>query len=231
MNSIINHPILWLIALGIFAVIILQTILYMRAVKKVGPDAGFTQEDLNVSMRAGAIASIGPSIAVAIVAISVLPLLGTPAALTRIGMVGGLPSEMTSAEVGANAAGASLGGEGWGPDAFALAFATMAFSGSMFMIVTLIITPIMKRGDAKLQKANPALLVLLPTAALLGAFSSLGFAELRGGFQPFLVVLVSGLVMAGLHVLDKRVKGTWLREWSFGIAVLAGLVAAFIIES
>ena len=46
------------------------------------------------------------------------------------------------------------------------------------MISALILTPIFKRGSVKLQQVNPALMSVVPGAALLAAFAALTMIEL-----------------------------------------------------
>ena len=101
---------LWLSALAVFAVIILQTVIYMRAASRAGPAVGFTRQDLRESFRAGGVAAIGPSLAVVIVAIALLPLFGAPAVLVRIGLVGSAATETSSANLAAGTMDAALGG-------------------------------------------------------------------------------------------------------------------------
>ena len=65
--NIANVPFLWLCALAVFVVIFIQSIIYIRAARKAAPAADMTNRELNQSLRAGAVASIGPSLAVVLV--------------------------------------------------------------------------------------------------------------------------------------------------------------------
>jgi hypothetical protein len=66
-SSYANSPFLWVCALAVFGVIILQTVIYMRVARAAGPDFGFTGEDRRTSFRSGAVAAVGPSLAIVIV--------------------------------------------------------------------------------------------------------------------------------------------------------------------
>ena len=57
--ALANSPLLWLCALGVFVVIIVQSVIYMKAARKAADAAGITQEELTVSFRTGAIGAIG----------------------------------------------------------------------------------------------------------------------------------------------------------------------------
>lgn len=223
-----NSPLLWVCALAVFGVIILQSVIYMRAASVAGPDLGFTHKDLRQSFKSGGIAAIGPSLAVVIVAVALLTLFGTPAVLVRIGLVGSAATETASASLAAGTMDAELGGAGWTPEVFAVAFMAMGLSGGMWMIATMILTPVLKRGDAKLRSVNPALMAIVPAAALLAAFASLGVAELPKSSIHILTVAISGIVMAVCLQLSKRLHAPWLREWGLGFAIMVALVVAYV---
>lgn len=182
--ALANSPVLWLCALGVFAVIFVQCVLYKRAVKKAAPHVDMPLAEVKESFRAGAVASIGPSLAVVLVAIALLALFGTPAVLVRIGLIGSAAAETGSASISASTMGAALGGETYTQQVFGVAFMAMSLSGAIWMICTLIMTPLLKKGGNNLAKRNPAVMALVPTAALLGAFSALTIAELPKVQRP-----------------------------------------------
>lgn len=169
--AIANSPVLWLCALGVFVVIAVQTVVYVRASRRAAPAAGMAASEVRGAFRAGAAASVGPSLAVVLVALALLSLFGTPAVLVRIGLIGSASTETASAGVAAQSMGAELGGDGYTQAVFVVAFTAMTLSGGMWMLATVILTPVLKRGSSKLQSMNPAMVSIIPTAALLGAFS------------------------------------------------------------
>ena len=225
--SIANIPVLWVLAIGVFGAIILQSVIYMRAARKAGPAADISQTELKQAFRAGAVAAIGPSLAVVLVSIALMTLFGTPAVLVRIGLVGSAATESASASLAATTMGATLGGPGYNQSVFAVAFMAMSMSGAMWMISTLILTPILRRGDSKLRRVNPALMAIVPAAALIGAFASLGIAELGKTPVHIITVIVSALVMGICLALAKKLDLAWLREWGLGISILVGLFVAY----
>lgn len=229
--SVANAPIIWVCALGVFAVIFVQTFIYMKAARKAGPDAEMSPKELTGAFRAGAVASIGPSLAVVLVAVALLALFGTPAILVRIGLIGSAATETASAGIAAGTMGAELGGESYTPDVFAVAFVAMSVSGAMWMLATLILTPILKRGGKKLTQLNPAAMAIIPSAALLGAFSMLAIQEMPKSSVHLITVVVSAAVMAGCLFLARILKAVWLKEWALGFAILIALAVAFIVHT
>lgn len=226
--AVANIPILWVLAIGVFGAIILQSIIYMRAARKAGPAADISPTELNSAFRAGAVAAIGPSLAVVLVSVALLTLFGTPAVLVRIGLVGSAATESASASIAATTMNATLGGPEYTQGVFAVAFMAMSMSGAMWMIATLILTPLLRRGDSKLRTVNPALMAIVPAAALIGAFMSLGVAELGKTPVHIITVIVSAVVMGICVFLAKKLSAAWLREWGLGISILVGLTVAYV---
>lgn len=96
------------------------------------------------------------------------------------------------------------------------------------MISTLILTPILSRGQDKLTKVNPALMAIVPSAALLAAFAGLTVTELPKSSIHVLAVIVSAAIMGVCLWVAKQFKQAWLREWALGFAIIGGLVAAYV---
>ena len=229
--AIANTPFLWFCVAGVFITIGVQTVLYLRAVRTAAPGIQMPAGEVKESFRAGAVASIGPSLAVVLVAISLLALFGTPAVLVRIGLIGSAGTETASAGIAATSMGAELGGESYTQQVFVVALFAMTLSGSTWMIATLILTPLLKRGSASLARRNPAVMALVPTAALLGAFSSLAVAETAKSGANVVIVAVSAGVMALCLYLARVLHARWLTEWALGISIIVALGAAYLIHT
>ncbi|MEB7447892.1 DUF5058 family protein [Arthrobacter koreensis] len=206
--AIANTPVLWICALGVFGVVVVQSLIYMRAARRVAPAVGMTPDELRVSFRSGAVAAIGPSLAVVLVAIALLALFGTPAVLVRIGLIGSAAYETGAANVAAATVGAELG-------------------GAMWMLATLVFTPLLKRGGHRLATVNPLVMTIVPASALLAAFISLGLAEAPKSTAHALTLLAAAAAMGACLLLARILHRPWLREWGLGIAIVAGLLAAY----
>lgn len=229
--ALANTPVLWFCTIGVFVVICVQTVLYVRAARVAAPAIGMPTSELKQSFRAGAVASIGPSLAVVLVAIALLALFGTPAVLVRIGLIGSAQAEVGSASAAALSMGAELGGATYTQQVFAVAFMAMSLSGAMWMLCALIFTPILKRGGKTLATRNPVAMALIPTAALLGAFSALAVGEMPKSPVHLTLVVISAGVMALCLFIAHHFKLTWLREWALGFAIIISLVAAYFLHT
>ncbi|MEV7646896.1 DUF5058 family protein [Arthrobacter sp. NPDC089319] len=229
--AIANSPVMWICAGGVFLVIIVQSLIYMKAARLAAPSVGMTPGELKTSFRAGAISAIGPSLAVVLVAVALLTVFGTPSVLVRIGLIGSVSYETGAAAIAANTAGAELGGPTYTQSVFGLALAAMSLGGAMWMLATLIFTPLLKRGDSKLRQVNPAVMMIVPGAALLGAFSVLSFAEFPKSPVHIVAFASSAAIMALLLLLAKRTGATWIKEWALGIAILLGLTITYFVSA
>ncbi|NHU84978.1 DUF5058 family protein [Kocuria sp. JC486] len=227
--EVANLPVLWICALGVFAVIIVQSVIYIRAARVAAPAGGMSRKELNTSFRAGAVSAIGPSLAVALVAIALLAVFGAPAVLVRIGLIGSVSFETGAASIAAGTMDAELGGPTYTQGVFAVAFMAMSLGGSMWMIATLIMTPLLKRGDVSLRKVNPAIMTVVPGAALLAAFFALGLGELPKSGNHVVAFLTSALAMAACLGVAHVLKRQWMKEWSLGIAILIALIVTYLV--
>jgi len=228
--AVAQSPIVWICALAVFVIVLVQSLIYMRAARHAGEDVGVSKKDLNRGFRSGAVASIGPSLAVVLVAIALLTLFGTPAVLLRIGLVGSAATETASAQIAADTMGASLGGAGWTQQVFVVAFFAMTISGAAWMITTLIMTPILKRGGTKLSEVNPTAMAIIPGAALIAAFMALSITELPKSPIHVIAVVVSAATMTVLLFIAERFKQGWLKEWALGLGIIVSLVVVYFVH-
>lgn len=222
-----NAPLLWILALAVMGVVVVQSLIYMSAVRRNAESAGMTQAEVTRAFRAGGVAAIGPSLAVVLVAIALLPLFGTPPVVVRVGLIGSAATEVASASIAAGTMEANLGDATFTRGVFIVALMAMSLSGAGWMLATLILTPIFRRSSHRLEKVNPALMSIIPGAALLAAFAALTFREIPKSPTHIIAIAASAAVMAVCLLLARTLRQSWLKEWALGIAVLAGLVAAY----
>lgn len=226
--AVANNPVLWICVAGVFAVIIIQSVIFLKAVRRAAPEVDMSPGDIRTSFRSGAVSAIGPSLAVSLVAVALLGLFGAPAVLSRIGLIGSAAYDVSAAGIAAGSMGAKLGDATYTQSVFAVAFFAMSIGGAMWMLATLILTPVLRRGDAKIRSLNPLAMSIVPAAALIGAFACLGLSELPKSGIHVLSFLVSAAVMGLCLLLARKLRKNWLREWGLGFAIVGALGAAFI---
>lgn len=226
LSAITNSPVLWVFAVAVFAVIALQSVIYLRAITRSAAAADLTAAQVRVAVRTGAIATIGPSLAVALVAVALLPNFGTPGVLARIGLVGSAGYDVAAANLGAQTAGATLGGPEYTQRAFAIAFVSMTAGSLVWMVSALVITPLLHHGEAALARVNPAIMTIVPSAALLGVFFTLALQQSVTSAVHVWVLLTSAATMLVCQGLSVWLKIRWPRDWALGIAIVVSLAVA-----
>ena len=126
--------------------------------------------------------------------------------------------------------GAQLGGPTYTQKIFALAFAAMTIGGLAWMLSALILTPILSKGDAKLRKVNPAVMAIVPTAALLGAFFTLAFTEVSSPQPTSSPCRLRGCD-GRLPAVRPHAPPSVAARMGTGVAIIAALSAAFFVTA
>lgn len=229
--SLANSPVLWIIALFIIGMVIFQAIMFYRIAKEAAPAAGLDALDVKRAARTGFISSIGPSFGIAIVIISLLALLGSPITLMRIGIVGSAATETAAAQIGANAFGVELGGEGFNAQAFTTMVWTMCLGGMGWLLFTFFFTKSLGKTESKVRKKNPKVMAVVSLAAMLGAFGYLLTEQMVKGLNYSAAAVVSLVIMVVIMKVADRRDISWLREWSLGISMVCGMVGGTLITT
>lgn len=229
-----NSKSIWIIASLVIAVVIFQSIKFIQLSIKASYDAGMSKEEVKRALKTGAISSLGPSIAVAIVAISLIAFLGNPLTMLRIGVIGSAPIESAGATLAAESAGAVLGGADYTREVFTAIVWVLCIGGSGWLVFTALFTKSLGKMQKKLTSAGNGkgqkIMGIVASAAMIGAFGYLVSAELIKGFNFIIVAAVSaGFMILEMKLADKYSRLNWLREWALGLAILVSLGVGYFI--
>ncbi|WP_156289358.1 DUF5058 family protein [Oceanobacillus salinisoli] len=226
-----GSQIVWGIALLILAVVIFQAIKFILLAKKTSKEIGMTNKEVNSALKTGAIAAIGPSFAIIIVAVSLVPFIGEALTLMRIGIIGSAPIESTGASLSANAYGTELGSAGFTAQAFTAVVWTLCIGGIGWLVFVALATKSMDNIQKKIVNRNEKskqIMGVITTAAIVAAFGNLASAEMVKGFEYIVAALTASITMIAVTALaNKSPRMGWLREWSLGIAILVSLVIGY----
>jgi len=231
----INHPLLWFGAITVLVVILVQSVIYLRAARAAAAEVGMPAKQVRTAFRAGGVSAIGPSIAVCLVALSLLPLFGNPSTITRIGLIGSAAYETIAANLALGTMGSGLGDPNVDGNMLVTMLLALAIGGSGWMVVTLVMTPLMKRSmvagtSTKTSRQRSARWAVLPTAALIGAFFTMGLKEVAANFNGAMVFGTSALIMLALTLLAKRLNKPTLLEFALGAAMIIAIVVGYFIS-
>ena len=243
---IANDGGLWVIAISIVSVVLVQAVFYIRHSFRVAEKIGFEREKCILGLRAGVISAIGPSVAVFIIMVGMMSVVGTPITWLRLSIIGAAHTELTAASIGAKAMGVEFGSPEYDTIALANSFWTMAINGSGWLIFCALATSRLEKIRNKMGGGDPHWIMLMSGAAMLGCFAYMntntaastmksvkalaeaGKAVTIGSYAPIFAAVGGFLGM--ILMVKIAQKHSWLREYALGIALLIGLAAAMVMS-
>lgn len=234
--QIANGPVLWLFATLVIGVVVVQSLLYLRMTLDFSDRyAILTPEERRIVYKTAAINSVGPAIAIFFVAVSLMAMVGGPVTLMRVGVIGSAVFEFLAADQGAKALGAKLGADSYTLQALTASVWVMTLGGMGWLLSAFLLTKGLDRAQNKMSVSNPGLIRAVGTATPVAIFGLLGvnavidktwLSNFKFELDDMAAVVVAALCMVILHMMGKH--RAWLREWSVGFALIAGLVAGSV---
>ena len=107
-----NGPVMWIISLLTVGLVAFQAFLIYRLTKKYAEaKKALTADEMKIALKTGGVVAVGPAVSVFILALTMMSLMGAPATLMCVGIIGSASTEMTAATVGAMMAGVSMGAD------------------------------------------------------------------------------------------------------------------------
>lgn len=230
-----NGPFMWIVSLLTVGLVAVQALLIYRMTKKYAEaKKALTPEEMKIALKTGGVVAVGPAVSVFILALTMMGLMGGPATLMRVGIIGSASTEMTAATVGAMMAGVSMGADEMTMAAFGCAMFGCAVMSSGYLIMI----PILSRGLGKgLQKAfapnkdgkKSKLGVFFSAVFPLLFILLLTLTQVANGLDYVGALIFAGIVSMTLDKIAKKKNIKWLKEWGMGFAVLAGMIAGPIL--
>ena len=231
--TVANSPVMWILALAIVTLVVVQAILYLRRALTLSRDFDLlTPEETSRVYKTATITSIGPAIAVFIVSVSLVALIGGPITLMRIGVIGSAVFELYASAQGATAMGVELGKDGYDLVAFTNSVWAMTLGGAGWLLATLILTKRLGQAQAKMQVKSPRMLLIMgaitPAVIFLvltlnAVMKKVSLTDVTILHDKLAAALAALLSMVVLRNLGKT--RPWLKEWSLGFGLVVGLIA------
>lgn len=217
----------WIAASFIVVVVVVQALLIYRQTFIAAKTVNVTDAQLKKAFRTGAITAIGPVVAIFIVMVGLMSVIGAPMAWMRLAVIGAAPTELTAAQVGAEAVGVKFGGPDYDLHAMAASWWTMAVNGVGWLLLVGLFAHKLEDVRQKIGGGDVVWLGVLSSAAMIGAFGFLSSRNLvaRGG--PLIASVAGGIAMVILLHIAKKVPA--IKEYSLGIAMLAAMAVAALL--
>ena len=224
--EISNSMIVYLLCGITVAIAFIQAVLYIRMAKKMTVKANIPATVPKTAFRVGLISAIGPALGVFIVMVGLMTSIGGPMAWQRLSIIGAAPTELTAATLGAEAAGAELGGAGFTLKVMAVSWFVMALNGAGWLVVTGLFTPALENLRTKMSGGDSKWLVVMSGACSLGIFGYLDVNEIGKGWGN--AAAVAGGIIGMAKFVAKKVPK--IREYNLGIAMIIGMLFAIIYD-
>ena len=160
-----NSPLMWAAAALAVAVVVFQSILFMKRSIKAASESALTTDQVHKAIKSSVISSIGPSVVILVTMISLLVTMGAPVAWMRLSFIGSVNYEAMAAGFGAQAMGKTL--QTMDTMAFACGVWTMVCGSLGWLIFTFLfcdkmdkVNHLMSKGNAKMVPSIPILITL-----------------------------------------------------------------------
>ena len=246
MEFYVNHPILFLLAGILVAVVLGQSVYFLVKALRRSRELGMDQTKIRKTIQTAAVFTIAPAVSIVISVIALSKSLGLPLPWLRLSVVGSLSYEAIAAENAVSAMGLSLG-------------KIEALTAQQYVNVTLVMTisilvgiwlvPVIGKkllgGMSSLSKRDAKWAEIFQNAMFIGMISAfLGFVfcdfsrlwipgdySPTSGLVPVAVMAVSALVMVACGLLMRKPKLKWLSDYALPISLVLGMIAAIPITA
>ena len=246
MEFSVNHPLLFIMAGLLVAVVLGQSVYFLVKALRRSKALGMDQTKIRKTIQTAAVFTIAPAVSIVISVIALSKSLGLPLPWLRLSVVGSLSYEAIAAENAVSAMGLSLG-------------KIEALTAQQYVNVTLVMTisilvgiwlvPVIGKkllgGMSSLSKRDAKWAEIFQNAMFIGMIAAfLGFVfcdfsrlwipgdyNPTSGLVPVAVMGVSALVMVVCGLLMRKPKLKWLSDYALPISLVLGMIAAIPITA
>jgi hypothetical protein len=242
MTFSVNHPILFLLAGIVIAVVLAQSIFFLIRAWRRGVQMGMEKKKLRRIVINAAVFTIAPAIAIIISVATLAKNLGIPLPWLRLSVVGSQSYETIAASNTMEGMNIRLG-------------SNVALNASQYVTISLVMTisimvgiwlvPVvakkMQKGMISMEKRDKKWADLFSASMFIGMIAAfLGFvfcdfgSVFKGetyGLVPVLVMLVSALAMVLAGALVKLTKKRWISDYALPVSLVIGMASAIPITA
>ena len=250
----VNHPLLYVIAGILVAVVLAQSVFFLVKALRRSKELGMDQAKIRKTMISAGIFTVAPAVAIVISIMVLSKTLGLPLPWLRLSVVGSMSYETVAATNALTAMGQTLGSGNLTAQQFVNVLIVMTISIMLGIWLVPLIGKKLQTGmksianrDAKWADIFSNALFIGMIAAFLGFVfcdvSRLWSADSSGmvttvkdgvevqytatsGLVPVCVMAVSALTMVVCGLLMKLPKMKWLSEYALPISLIVGMAAA-----
>ena len=243
----VNHPVLFLLAGLLVAVVLGQSVDFLIKALRRSRQIGMDQAKIRKTIRTAAVFTVAPAVSIVISVITLSKSLGIPLPWLRLSVVGSLSYEAIAASNAVSAMGLELG-------------KISQLTAQQFVNITLVMTisimmgswlvPVLGKkllgGMSSLEAKDKKWADIFQNAMFIGMISAFvgyvfcdiarlwapveGFSP-TSGLIPVCVMAVSAVVMVVLGLLMRKPKLKWLGDYALPISLVLGMISAIPITA
>lgn len=222
--TIANSPWFWLACGACVAWVLLQSFLITRKSLKTGKQLGITDAQVKSTVKVATVATLGPSIGIAIGMVALLVSLGGPVAWYRLSYIGSVSYELTAAELGAQAAGETL--NTLSAQGFSTAVLTMTLGALGAPLITGLFTDKMDKLQNLMAGGKAEMLPIISGCCVAGVFAFLTCDRIFRFDSQTVAALVGFAAMALFTGYNKKAQKKWIRDWGFTLSMFIGMAVS-----
>ncbi|MBO5356002.1 MAG: DUF5058 family protein [Clostridia bacterium] len=242
MTFSVNHPILFLLAGIVIAVVLAQSVFFLIRAWRRGTQMGMDKKKLRRIVINAAVFTIAPAVAIIISVATLAKNLGIPLPWLRLSVVGSQSYETIAASNTMEGMGISLGSN---VVLNASQYVTISLVMTISIMVGIWLVPVvarrMQKGMISMEKRDKKWADLFSASMFIGMIAAfLGFvfcdfgSVFKGetyGLIPVLVMLVSALAMVLAGALVKLTKKRWISDYALPVSLVIGMASAIPITA
>lgn len=216
----------WVFAGILILMVIIQALLFLRMALRFNKKHGvLTGEEVNLAVRTGAIAAVGPALSTITIALSLIAMVGSGVTFMRCGVIGAPAWELFMASTSSQAAGVEFGSAEFTPAIFTLCIFGMTWASAPYFINTIIT---LKPLDAMADKASKStgsrsFLPYLSSGAMAGLLGC-SIMDYLGSVPSFAALCVSGIVGYIVSTVAKKTKNNFLASLNMALGMIAAMI-------
>ncbi len=247
----VNHPLLFIFAGILVAVVLGQSVYFLVKALRRSKALGMDQAKIRKTMNSAGIFTIAPAVAIVISVMVLSKTLGLPLPWLRLSVVGSMSYETVAATNALTAMGQSLGSGNLNAQPYVNVLLVMTISIMMGIWLVPVIGKKLQKGMKSLANRDAKWADIFQNALFIGMIAAfLGFVfcdvsrlwsesarsvttdgvttvfSATSGLIPVCVMGVSALVMVICGLLMRKPKLKWLSEYALPISLVLGMAAA-----
>ena len=238
----VNHPILFLLAGILIAVVLAQSVFFLVKALRRSRELGMDQTKIKKTIKTAALFTVAPAVSIVFSVITLSKSLGIPLPWLRLSVVGSLSYETIAASNAESAMGLTFGQVA---SLNATQYVTIACVMTVSIMVGIWLVPLigkkLQNGMISMENRDKKWGEIFSASMFIGmisAFLGYVFCDFSGVFHgdmtgliPVLVMIVSALVMCLAGLLVKKTQWRWVSDYALPISLVAGMASAIPITA